>query len=160
MDLRRARSSLRIPSELDKEERNHYLNFKYDSNGRLLFCEYRQSGRNGHSTSPKSRTAGAPLMKAPLTIKGARYTSRGPRTVSRLPPRIRAIAGPPLGAHLWLVSRCRPVASTGGVASPEMRSDPITPEKREQIIAFMAAGLMNAYEYFRKSGRRSRRRCT
>src|SRR5580698_604136 len=28
----------------DKEERNHYLNFKYDSNGRLLGCEYRQSG--------------------------------------------------------------------------------------------------------------------
>jgi len=24
----------------DKEERNHYLNFKYDSNGRLLGCEY------------------------------------------------------------------------------------------------------------------------
>jgi len=33
---------------------------------------------------------------------------------------------------------------------PEMRSDPITPDKREQVIAFMAAGLMNAYEYFRK----------
>jgi hypothetical protein len=28
----------------DKEERNHYLNFKYDSNGRLLGFEYRQSG--------------------------------------------------------------------------------------------------------------------
>ena len=28
----------------DKEEQNHYLNFKYDSNGRLLGCEYRQSG--------------------------------------------------------------------------------------------------------------------
>jgi YD repeat-containing protein len=28
----------------DQEERNHYLNFKYDSNGRLLGCEYRQSG--------------------------------------------------------------------------------------------------------------------
>jgi hypothetical protein len=28
----------------DKEERNHYLNFKYDSNERLLGCEYRQSG--------------------------------------------------------------------------------------------------------------------
>ncbi len=33
---------------------------------------------------------------------------------------------------------------------PEMRPDPITPDKREQVIAFMAAGLMNAYEYFRK----------
>jgi uncharacterized protein len=33
---------------------------------------------------------------------------------------------------------------------PETRSDPITPDKREQVIAFMAAGLMNAYEYFRK----------
>jgi uncharacterized protein len=33
---------------------------------------------------------------------------------------------------------------------PETRSDPITPDKREQVIAFMEAGLMNAYEYFRK----------
>ena len=33
---------------------------------------------------------------------------------------------------------------------PEMRTDPITPEKREQVIALMAAGLMNAYEYFRQ----------
>lgn len=33
---------------------------------------------------------------------------------------------------------------------PEVRPDPIAPEKREQVIAFMAAGLMNAYEYFRK----------
>lgn len=33
---------------------------------------------------------------------------------------------------------------------PETRPDPITPDKREQVIAFMAAGLMNAYDYFRK----------
>jgi uncharacterized protein len=33
---------------------------------------------------------------------------------------------------------------------PEMRPDPITPDKREQVIAFVAAGLMNAYDYFRK----------
>jgi uncharacterized protein len=33
---------------------------------------------------------------------------------------------------------------------PEMRSEPITPDKRERVIALMAAGLMNAYEYFRK----------
>jgi uncharacterized protein len=33
---------------------------------------------------------------------------------------------------------------------PDSRPDPITPDKREQVIAFMAAGLMNAYEYFRK----------
>lgn len=33
---------------------------------------------------------------------------------------------------------------------PEMRPDSITPDKREQVIALMAAGLMNAYEYFRK----------
>ena len=33
---------------------------------------------------------------------------------------------------------------------PEMRPDPITADKREQVIAFMAAGLMNAYDYFRK----------
>ena len=38
---------------------------------------------------------------------------------------------------------------------PEMRpDDPITPEKREQAMALMAAGLMNAYEYFRE-GRES-----
>ena len=34
--------------------------------------------------------------------------------------------------------------------NPEMRTDPITPDKREQVIALMAAGLMNAYEYFRE----------
>ena len=33
---------------------------------------------------------------------------------------------------------------------PGMRPEPITPDKREQIIALMAAGLRNAYEYFRK----------
>jgi len=33
---------------------------------------------------------------------------------------------------------------------PEMRPEPIAPDKREQAVAFMAAGLMNAYEYFRK----------
>ena len=33
---------------------------------------------------------------------------------------------------------------------PEMRTDPISPNKREQVIALMAAGLMNAYGYFRK----------
>ena len=33
---------------------------------------------------------------------------------------------------------------------PEMRPEPITPDKREQVIALMAAGLMNAYEFFRK----------
>lgn len=33
---------------------------------------------------------------------------------------------------------------------PSMRPEPITPDKREQVIALMAAGLMNAYEYFRK----------
>jgi uncharacterized protein len=33
---------------------------------------------------------------------------------------------------------------------PKMRPDPITPDKREQVIALMAAGLMNAYEFFRK----------
>jgi uncharacterized protein len=34
--------------------------------------------------------------------------------------------------------------------NPEMSPEPITPEKREQVIALTAAGLMNAYEYFRK----------
>jgi len=33
---------------------------------------------------------------------------------------------------------------------PDMRPEPITRDKREQVIALMAAGLMNAYEYFRK----------
>ena len=33
---------------------------------------------------------------------------------------------------------------------PSMRPEPITPDKREQVIALIAAGLMNAYEYFRK----------
>jgi len=33
---------------------------------------------------------------------------------------------------------------------PAMRPEPITPDKREQLIALMAAGLMNSYEYFRK----------
>ena len=33
---------------------------------------------------------------------------------------------------------------------PKMRPEPITPAKREKVIALMAAGLMNAYEYFRK----------
>jgi uncharacterized protein len=36
---------------------------------------------------------------------------------------------------------------------PELRPDPITPDKREPVIAYMAAGLMNAYEYFRKKDR-------
>jgi len=33
---------------------------------------------------------------------------------------------------------------------PEMRTDPITPDKREQAIALMAAGLIEAYKYFRE----------
>ena len=32
---------------------------------------------------------------------------------------------------------------------PEMRPEPISPEKREDIIAHMLAGLMRAYRYFR-----------
>jgi uncharacterized protein len=32
---------------------------------------------------------------------------------------------------------------------PDVRPDPITPEKREQVIAGMAAGLLGAYQYFR-----------
>lgn len=32
---------------------------------------------------------------------------------------------------------------------PEMRPEPITPEKREDIITHMAAGLVGAYRYFR-----------
>ena len=31
-----------------------------------------------------------------------------------------------------------------------MRPEPITPEKREDIIAHMAAGLVGAYRYFRR----------
>ena len=33
---------------------------------------------------------------------------------------------------------------------PEMRPKPITPEKREEAIAYMAAGLLGAYRYFRE----------
>ena len=33
---------------------------------------------------------------------------------------------------------------------PKMRPNPITPDKREQIIAGMAAGLLTAYRYFRE----------
>ena len=32
---------------------------------------------------------------------------------------------------------------------PKMRPEPITPEKREDIIMHMAAGLVGAYRYFR-----------
>ena len=32
---------------------------------------------------------------------------------------------------------------------PEMRPEPISPEKREDVIAHMAAGLLGAYRYFR-----------
>jgi uncharacterized protein YecA (UPF0149 family) len=33
---------------------------------------------------------------------------------------------------------------------PEMRPEPITPEKREELIAYMAAGLLAAHKYFRE----------
>jgi uncharacterized protein len=32
----------------------------------------------------------------------------------------------------------------------EMRPEPISPEKREEVIVHMAAGLLQAYRYFRK----------
>ena len=32
---------------------------------------------------------------------------------------------------------------------PEMRPAPISPEKREEVIVHMAAGLLGAYRYFR-----------
>jgi len=32
----------------------------------------------------------------------------------------------------------------------DMRPEPIAPEQREQVIAFMAAGLVEAYKYFRE----------
>ena len=32
---------------------------------------------------------------------------------------------------------------------PEMRSEPIAPEKREDIIVHMAVGMLGAYRYFR-----------
>jgi uncharacterized protein len=34
---------------------------------------------------------------------------------------------------------------------PEMRPEPISPEQREKIVVHMAAGLMGAYSYFRKT---------
>ena len=33
---------------------------------------------------------------------------------------------------------------------PEMRPDPVSPEKREEVIVHMAAGLVGAYRYFRE----------
>lgn len=33
---------------------------------------------------------------------------------------------------------------------PELRSPPIPPEKRDELIAYMAAGVMLAYQYFRE----------
>ena len=33
---------------------------------------------------------------------------------------------------------------------PKMHPEPITPEKREEVIAYMAAGLLGAYRYFRE----------
>ena len=33
---------------------------------------------------------------------------------------------------------------------PEMRPEPISPEKREEVIVHMAAGLVAAYRYFRE----------
>lgn len=35
---------------------------------------------------------------------------------------------------------------------PEIRPKPLTPDKREQVIAGMAAGLLRAYRYFRAQG--------
>jgi uncharacterized protein len=32
---------------------------------------------------------------------------------------------------------------------PEMRPEPISSEKREEVIVHMAAGLLRAYQYFR-----------
>jgi uncharacterized protein len=34
---------------------------------------------------------------------------------------------------------------------PEMRPEPISPEKREEVIVHMAAGLLQAYRYFRSN---------
>jgi uncharacterized protein len=36
---------------------------------------------------------------------------------------------------------------------PEMRPKPISPEKREEVIVHMAAGLLGAYRYFREQRR-------
>src|ERR1022692_2446070 len=36
---------------------------------------------------------------------------------------------------------------------PEMRPKPISPEKREEVIVHMAAGIVAAYRYFREHGR-------
>ena len=37
---------------------------------------------------------------------------------------------------------------------PEMRPEPINPEKREEVIVHMAAGLVTAYRYFREHRQR------
>ena len=39
---------------------------------------------------------------------------------------------------------------------PEMRPEPINPEKREEVIVHMAAGLVGAYRYFREHRQGSR----
>jgi hypothetical protein len=36
---------------------------------------------------------------------------------------------------------------------PEMRPEPISPEKREEVIVYMADGLLEAYRYFSEIGR-------
>jgi len=36
---------------------------------------------------------------------------------------------------------------------PEMRPEPISPEKREEVIVHIAAGLVGAYRYFRSQRR-------
>jgi hypothetical protein len=33
---------------------------------------------------------------------------------------------------------------------PEMRPEPVSPEQREEVIAYMAAGPVRAYRYFRE----------
>ena len=38
---------------------------------------------------------------------------------------------------------------SGNDEDPEMRPEPISPEKREEVIVHMAAGLLQAYRYFR-----------
>jgi len=40
---------------------------------------------------------------------------------------------------------------------PELRPGPISPEKREEIIVQMAAGIVRAYRYFRRGGPRTAR---
>src|ERR1017187_7000368 len=48
------------------------------------------------------------------------------------------------GCLIPMMMRCE-----GHDEDPEIRPEPISPEKREEVIVHMAAGVLGAYRYFR-----------